>query len=120
MNKVEQVVEKLHQAMINADKSALENVVADELSYGHASGVVEDKTAFVDAITSGRNDYATIDTTEQTINMSGDVAIVRHHFKAEILIEGKKAQANLSVMQIWQRQTNNWKLLARHAFRLNT
>ena len=43
-------IESLRKAMVDADKSTLENLVATELSYGHSSGTMEDKAAFVDAI----------------------------------------------------------------------
>ncbi len=36
--------------MVYADRETLRNHTADELSYGHTSGLIEDKQHFVDAI----------------------------------------------------------------------
>src|SRR3954462_2713532 len=43
-------VENLRKAMIDGDKAGLQNITADQLSYGHSSGKVEDKATFVDNI----------------------------------------------------------------------
>jgi hypothetical protein len=47
-------VEMLRKALITPDKKALEDLVADDLSYGHSTGLVEDKAAFIDALVKGR------------------------------------------------------------------
>src|SRR4051812_35317439 len=75
-------VEVLRKAMIDGDKASLQNITTDQLSYGHSSGKVEDKTTFVDNIVSGKSDFVTIDLTNQTIAVSGDAAIVRHTLAA--------------------------------------
>ena len=41
-----EAIESLRTAMINADKNALENLVADKLSYGHSGGAIDDKKKF--------------------------------------------------------------------------
>lgn len=111
-------IESLRKAMVDADKSMLENLVADELSYGHSSGAMEDKTTFVDVIASGKNDYKTLEISGQTIRIVGNTGIVRHKMVAEISNNGTSTQANLGVLQIWQKQKSKWKLLARQAYKL--
>src|ERR1700712_4586729 len=74
---VADAVEFLRKAMVDGDKASLEKITADDLSYGHSSGKVEDKTAFVQALASGANDFVSIDLTEQTIKVNGNTAIVR-------------------------------------------
>ncbi|MEK6782256.1 MAG: nuclear transport factor 2 family protein [Bacteroidota bacterium] len=115
---VASAIESLRKAMVDADKSALENLVAAELSYGHSSGTMEDKTTFVEVITSGKNDYKTFEISGQTIRIVGNIAIVRHKMMAEISNNGAATIANLGVLQIWQMQQGTWKLLARQAYKL--
>ena len=64
---VANAVEQLRKAMIDGNKAELENIASEQLSYGHSSGYVEDKTEFVDKIVSGKSDFVTIELTEQTI-----------------------------------------------------
>src|SRR5438270_498759 len=75
-------VESLKKAMIDADKAGLQKLTAEQLSYGHSSGKVEDKPTFIENIVSGKSDFVTIDLTNQTIAVSGDAAIVRHTLSA--------------------------------------
>jgi ketosteroid isomerase-like protein len=114
---VADAVEQLRVAMVNADKTTLENLAAAKLSYGHSSGAVDDKKTFVEKITSGASDFVSIDLTEQTISISGKVAIVRHTLKAKTNDAGKApGEVNIKVLLIWQKnKKNGWKLLARQA-----
>ena len=109
--------EALRKAMIDADKSALENLIADEVSYGHSGGKVDDKTSFLESVLTAKNDYKTITISEQTIRMAGkDLAIIRNKFNAEILTAGEIHKPDLSVLQVWQKQKGSWRLLARQGF----
>ena len=116
--KVAEAVESLRNAMINADKNGLENLVADKLSYGHSGGAVDDKKTFVEKIVSGQSDFVTIDLSEQTISLSGNTAIVRHILKAKTNDGGKPGEVNLRILLIWQKQNGGWKLLARQAVKI--
>jgi ketosteroid isomerase-like protein len=111
-------VENLRKAMIDGDKTGLQNITADQLSYGHSSGKVEDKATFVDNIATGKSDFVTIDLTNQTIAISGDAAIVRHTLSATTNDGGKPGTVNLNILLIWQKQKGQWKLLARQAVKI--
>jgi len=111
-------VESLRKAMIDPDKTALDKLTAEELSYGHSNGAVQDKAAFIEALISGKSDFVTIGLTEQTIKMSGNTAIVRHILSATNNDGGKPGTVKLSVLLIWQQQKGAWKLLARQAVKL--
>jgi ketosteroid isomerase-like protein len=112
-------VEQLKTAMVNADKNSLENLAAKKLSYGHSSGAVDDKKTFVEKIVSGQSDFVSIDLTEQTISISGKVAVVRHVLKAKTNDAGKgTGEINLKILLIWQKQKDGWKLLARQAVKI--
>ena len=43
-------VDQLKMAMIDGERAKLESITDDHLSYGHSSGVVEDKKTFVEHI----------------------------------------------------------------------
>lgn len=111
-------VETLRKAMQDADKSALENIAAEELSYGHSTGKIEDKAAFVDAIVSGRNDFINIEATDLTVRVVGNTAIARHKLSGDVANDGKPGTINLGLLLVWQKQKNEWKLIARQAFKL--
>jgi len=115
---VASAVEKLRLAMIDANKTELEKLVAEKLSYGHSSGKVENKNSFVSNITNGNSDFVTIDLTEQSISVSGKTAIVRHILKAKTNDNGKPGDVQLRIILVWQKQGGQWKLLARQAVKM--
>lgn len=116
---VADAVEQLRIAMVKADKAALEKLASAKLSYGHSSGAVDDKKVFVEKIASGASDFVSIDLTEQTISISGKVAIVRHTLKAKTNDAGKgPGEVNLKVLLIWQKHKKGWTLLARQAVKI--
>jgi len=111
-------VESLRKAMIDGDKASLEKIASEQLSYGHSSGLIENKSAFVQNIVSGNSDFVTIDLSEGTISLVGDVALVRHKLVAETNNNGQPGKANIGVLLVWKKQDGNWKLLARQAYKL--
>jgi len=52
---VAQAVEAFRNATLKADRSQFEALTADQLSYGHSAGRVENKAQFIDGATSGRS-----------------------------------------------------------------
>jgi ketosteroid isomerase-like protein len=110
-------VEILRKAMIGADIPMLKQLTAEELSYGHSSGLVEDKAAFVDQYVTGKSVFRTIDLADQTLRVAGDVAIVRHHLTGDTNNNNVPGKVDLFVLLVWQKQNGEWKLLARQAAR---
>jgi ketosteroid isomerase-like protein len=111
-------VEAFRKAMVDADKTTLDQLTAKELSYGHSGGKVEDKAAFIDALTSGESDFVTIELSDQTVEIVGKIAVVRHTLAAATNNGGKATTVKLHVLNVWQKQSGNWKLLARQAVKI--
>jgi ketosteroid isomerase-like protein len=115
---VAEAVEALKKALIDPTQANLEAIVAEQLSYGHSSGKIEDKKAFMEALLSGKSDFLSIELTDQKITVSKEVALVRHQLTAQIIDNGQNASIKLHVLLVWQKQKGNWKLLARQAVRV--
>ncbi|MBK8188318.1 MAG: nuclear transport factor 2 family protein [Cellvibrio sp.] len=114
---VTQAVNQLTQALIDPDTQTLDKLTAEKLSYGHSSGMVENKDAFIEKLVSGRSDFVKIILENQSISISGDVALVRHDLKADIVDGGNPASIHLGILLVWQKQSGEWKLLARQAMK---
>ncbi|SFM25876.1 nuclear transport factor 2 family protein [Methylobacterium pseudosasicola] len=115
---VEAAVDDLTKALLAADGKALDALTLDGLSYGHSSGVVQDKAAFIEALTSGRSKFPSITLSDRTASVIGDDAIVRHVFDGETVSGGKTAPVHIGVLQVWHRDGGRWRLMARQAFKL--
>lgn len=112
---VAEAVEKYRKAAVEGDKSALENIMLDKLSYGHSTGLVENKNTFVDNMTNGKYDFVTMDLSDQTIAISDKTAIVRYKLDGTTNDGGKPGEAHLFVLMIFQKKGGEWKVLARQA-----
>jgi ketosteroid isomerase-like protein len=112
-----QAVEALHKAMLDADRARLEELVADQLSYGHSGGTIQTKAQFVDAIVNKETIYRSIALTEPSTAIAGNNAIVRHMAAVDYESGGKAGSAKIGVLQVWIKQDGRWKLLARQAFK---
>jgi endonuclease III len=75
---VSNAVERLRTAMVSGERAALDAIAAEQLSYGHSSGLIETKAQFVEKIASGQSDFVSIEFKNQTISISKNTAIVRH------------------------------------------
>lgn len=115
---VEAAVDALTQALLSADGPALDALVLDGLSYGHSSGVVQDKPAFVEALTSGRSAFPSITLSDRTASVVGEDAVVRHVFSGAAKSGGKTVPVRIGVLQVWHRDGGRWRLLARQAFKI--
>lgn len=112
-------VETLKKAIVDADKSLLESVAADELVYGHSSGKVQNKSEFIQEVVSKQPiDYVKVETTDQTITIAGNTAVVRHIYSAETINNGTPGSLKIGNMLIWQKQKGKWRLLARQAYKI--
>ena len=112
---VQNAVNNLIASMISGDRDALTAVASEHLSYGHSGGHVEGRAEFVEKIASGKSDFVTIDITDQTIDIVGKTAIVRHTFNATTNDGGKPGTVKLKVLLIFEKENGSWKMLARQA-----
>jgi ketosteroid isomerase-like protein len=117
-NAVAAAVEGLRKAMVDGDRAGLDKWTAPELSYGHSSGKVENKAEFIENIVSGKSDFVSIDLTDQTVQLAGNAAIVRHTLSAKTNDNGNPGSVKLHILLVWQKQGGQWKLLARQAVRV--
>jgi ketosteroid isomerase-like protein len=119
----EAVAEKLEafrKAQFVADGNALAALCADELSYSHSSGVVQDKAAFLAGSTTGKSKWVSLEYKDPSIRVVGPVAIVRFHWlgEQEAVADGKKSSTDLHILMNWLKQGSDWKLLSRSATKL--
>jgi len=104
--------------MLKADKAKLEALCADQLSYSHSDGRVENKTQVINGVMTRKAVVKSIDWPEMTVAVVGPNAIVRHLYVSESELDGKPQSVRIGALQVWQKQGNDWKLLARAGIKL--
>jgi ketosteroid isomerase-like protein len=115
---IESAINALNKATISQDGPTLEKLTATDLSYGHSTGLVENKTAYLKNILSGSTKFLQIDNADQTINLSGNIIIVRNICSIKGTKDGAPLDIKIGVLMIWNKEGADWKLLARQGYKL--
>jgi ketosteroid isomerase-like protein len=109
-------VEALTKAMLAGDRAGLMAVTHERLSYGHSAGRIENRQQFIDPLANKTSVFRSMTVSDQTIDVVGDDAIVRHVLRGESESNGRVNPVNIGILQVWKKQADGWKLLARQAF----
>ena len=112
-------VETFRAAQATGKADAIAPLLAEDLSYSHSSGAVDDKAKLLSGITNANYKWMSLEYKNPTVKVVGSAAIVRFNFVGEQeFTDGKKTPQNLAILMNWQKQGSEWKLLSRAATKL--
>jgi hypothetical protein len=114
---LEKKIEELRLLLISPEQKELENITSSHLTYGHSNGRIENQQEFIAYLLSGVSKFVTIDLQNQTVDIIEDIGVVRHTIIAETNNEGKTVHIKIGVLLVWQKEGDEWRLLARQAFK---
>jgi ketosteroid isomerase-like protein len=115
---IESSIATLNKAMISPDQSTLEKLTAEDLSYGHSTGVVQNKSEFVKDVLSGPVKFIQIDNANQMITVTDNTATVRNICSIKGTRDGAPLDLKIGILMIWIKKGDSWKLLARQGYKL--
>ena len=113
-------VEILNKAIfVNKDIAALETLLANEITYGHSGGNLQNRSEMIKGVMDDTKTYSDVKTEVGTILFSGKSVVVRHIISAmQKEKDGKVSPLKLQVLQVWVKEKKTWKLLARQAVKI--
>jgi len=109
-------IETLRMAMIQADPNLFKAHSSPDLSFGHSNGHVQTIDEFATTISSGEEIFKRVDLTDRNVKITGNTAVARHHFSADIIYKGELKVFELEIVQIWKK-TDRWRLAVRQAYK---
>jgi ketosteroid isomerase-like protein len=115
---VKQSIGALRDALLKADKTQLERLISDQVSYGHSGGRVQDKPEFINGVMSRKATVKSLTFPDLKVSVAGDAAIARHLYESESETDGKPDNVKIGVLSVWQKQNGDCKLLARQGYKL--
>jgi ketosteroid isomerase-like protein len=110
-------IEEYRKAMVDGNGARLLEMSADDMSFGHANGVVQTKVEFVKTVVDKAEVFNKIKLYDHSIRVSGDLAIARHTFDADVFFQGKDQNFLLSIVQTWKKEDGRWRLFVRQSFK---
>ncbi|MBU2906730.1 nuclear transport factor 2 family protein [Arenibacter algicola] len=119
IDEVQRAVSTFNKVMVNPTAELMETLCSEELTYGHSSGLIQNRDEFIDDLVNGPFDFLTLEAADQTIHISGNTAIVRHIFLAKGTNAGEAVDVRIGNMQVFQKgKDGKLRLLARQAYKL--
>lgn len=115
---VTQAVEALRKAVFTQDKAKIEALVAEQLTYGHSSAVVQNKTEMINGVMTRKATLKSLDYPELKVTVAGNAAWARHLYVSESELDGKIDNIKIGILEVWRKEGGNWKLLARQGYKL--
>ena len=115
---VKAAVEEMKVAYVKQDKAKLEAMTLPQLTYSHSDARIQDREQFISGVMDRKATVKSLEYPDMTIQISGNTAIVRHLWVSETELDGKVTNTKIGVMQVWQKQNDGWKLLARSSYKL--
>ena len=109
-------IDALRNAMMRADLDLLKAHASPDLSFGHSNGYVQTLDEFAETIRSGEEVFKRVDLTGRNVKITGNTAVARHHFSADIVYKGELKVFELEIVQIWKK-TDRWRLSVRQAYK---
>jgi hypothetical protein len=102
-------------ALVSGDLAALDGIVADDVTYTHASGKRDTKASYFEALRSGTLKYDSWQPVEMNARVLGDTAVLNGVY--DIQAYDKRVQTDLMTVHViflavYARRNGRWQLVA--------
>lgn len=111
---IQAVEERLRQAMLNGDVSALDALLADALEVVGPDGRLAGKADDLAAHRTGSVHFTAMVPVETSMKLLPDIAIVFAKMAVEGLFKGQPFAGHYRYTRVWRRQGANWQIIAAH------
>lgn len=100
-------------AIISGDREKLSAIFSDELRYGHSTGAVDNKEAYIDAVVSGRTKYLQIDYKERNFSFPAPgIALMTGRSHVQVAKDGGAVDIGLGFLAVWREEAGKWRFLS--------
>jgi ketosteroid isomerase-like protein len=104
------------RAMLKKDVAAFEKVFHPDLTYGHSSGLVENRRQAIDHVVKSTTVYDDVRFADTKVSVTGNTALVtgkvqylKHPKDQKVIVQ------DLVVLSVWLKTAQGWQLRARQA-----
>src|SRR5260370_40962195 len=108
------------RALIAVDSAVLDQLLADDLTYTHASGNLEIKAEFMACVETGKLKYLSLEPEESRVRVSGDTAIVTGRAAMKVKPAGSGESGFRSrYIDVYLKRNGKCKCVTCHSTRLS-
>lgn len=106
------------QATMKKDRVALDQLLHNDLTYTHSSGMNQTKAEVLESVVNGKATVEGIEFTGNTVRVYGNVALVKGKVDIVNNTDGKSTPSHLDILHVWLKGPKGWQMVARQAIRV--
>jgi hypothetical protein len=118
MEEIIKMEDRRLKAMTQTDTAALDQILADDLTYTHSSGMLETKAQFIDSLKSGRVKYESVECDEVKVRDYGATAVVTGFANFKVQSGGRGTSFRVRFTDIYVNRGDLWQMVAWQSTRL--
>ena len=97
-------------AIVKSDTATLEKLLADDLVYAHATGIVDTKKSYIAKIKERRQVYKSFEQHNPQVNIYKDSAVTFSHVRVTGTNQAGAFDDKIMLIHFWVKQNNAWRL----------
>ncbi len=101
---------KRQAALLDADATALDELLAKDFRYVHATGRVESRGSYLEAVAAGKNKFLRFEQGDVSIDDHGNVAVATGALAITVSQQGNEQVRNFRYVAIWVASASRWRL----------
>jgi Domain of unknown function (DUF4440) len=102
-------------ALVHSDVAALDRMMADNVTYVHASGKVDTKASYLEAIRSGQLRYLSMSPMKLNVRMLGQTAVVDGEYAVKVIdhhVQEAPFDIDLLFLTVYAWRDGRWQQIA--------
>jgi len=102
-------------ALEHSDLAALDRLMADDVTYVHASGKTDTKKSYLDAIRSGQLHYISWQAKNLQVRAVGDGAVINGEYAVRVIdsrVQPTPFDINILILTMYAKRNGHWQQIA--------
>ena len=100
------------EALLANDFAALEQLLADDLTYVHSNGMLDTKESFLGSLRAGNSRYLSMDMSDVTVRALGDTGVINARFNARVQVRDREVNPQPRVLIVYAKRDGRWQMIA--------
>lgn len=105
----------LRNALLKKDSVSLSSLLANDVTYGHSSGLIQTKAELIRSVMSGDQNYKTIAPSEMNVRVYDNSGVVTMKSDVSMIYQGNPLDLKMFITLVWIKKEGDWKLVARQS-----
>jgi ketosteroid isomerase-like protein len=115
---IRQLETRRFEAVVRSDVGALNEILSDDLTYIHATGVHETKAEFIGKLKSGQLRYESLTPEDMHVRVYGTTGVVTGLARVKVQVKGEPLSFQLRFTDVYVKNGDHWQMVAWQATRL--